>query len=91
MKDKDLKENTWFQSAKNCCSPLSSLIPVQEEIPEEFENVLLDGVDGTCASLANPRLVVSAQKFCISGSSKNLKDFHRLSYTLQLHEHKPDF
>lgn len=59
MKDKVLKENTWFQSAKNCCSPPSSLIPLQEEIPVEFENVLLDGVDGTCASLANPPLVVS--------------------------------
>ena len=30
---------------------------VNKNIGKEFENVLLNGVDGTCASLANPRLL----------------------------------
>ena len=35
------------------------MIPLQKKILEEFENILLNGVDGRCASLANPRLLVS--------------------------------
>ena len=57
-KDKVLKESAVFQRAKNCRSP-SSLPPVLTKILEEFENVLLNGVDGKCASFANSRLLVS--------------------------------
>ena len=56
--DKVLKESTWFQRTKICPSP-SCLIPVQPKILEEFENVLLNGVEDRCASLANPLLLVS--------------------------------
>ena len=58
MKDKVLKESTWFQRAKNCRSP-SSLIPVQPKILEELENNSLNGADGRCVGLANPRSLVS--------------------------------
>ena len=58
MKDEVSKERAWFQRAKNYRSP-SSLISVQTKILEEFENVLLNGADGRCASLVNPRLLVS--------------------------------
>ena len=57
MKDKVLKDSAWFQRTKNCRST-SSLIPMQTKILEEFENVLLNGVDGRCASHANPLLLV---------------------------------
>ena len=58
VKDKILKESTCFQMAKNCRSSSSS-ISVQPKILEEFENYLLNGIDGRCASLASPRLLVS--------------------------------
>ena len=58
MKDKVLKESARFQRSKSCRSP-SSYIPVQTKILEEFENVLLNGVEGRCASLAGPLLLVS--------------------------------
>ena len=52
-----LKERTWFQRTKKCCSP-STLIPVQPKTLKEFENVLLIGVDDRCESLSNSRLLV---------------------------------
>lgn len=43
--------------AKTCPSR-SSLIPVQAKILDEFENTSLSAVDGRCASLAYPRVLV---------------------------------
>ena len=43
--------------AKSCPSR-SSLIPVQAKILDEFENTSLSAVDGRCASLAYPRVLV---------------------------------
>ena len=64
MKNKVLKESALFQRTKNCPSP-SSLILVETQILQEFENILLNGVDGRCASLANPRLLVSDLAFSV--------------------------
>ena len=64
MKNKVLKESTLFQRTKNYRS-LSSLILVQTQILQEFENFSLNGVDGRCASLVNPRLLVSDLAFLV--------------------------
>ena len=58
MKHKVLKQSAWFQRAKKLSFTII-LDSSANKILEELENGLLNSVDGSCASLAIPRLLVS--------------------------------
>ena len=51
---------------------------MQTKILEEFENVLLNGVDGRCASLANSRLLVSGLALLVGHEKLSLEVIEEL-------------
>ena len=58
IREKIQKERVWFERVRKCRVPYPSMQINQEKLTQ-FQNILLNGIDGVCANEENPRLLIS--------------------------------